>query len=120
MHTEIIKIPKGQSLIRSDEIIDDQAVTLARCTCPECETLDRLPARRQGIPGAFQTTFDAPAPDPADEALYETELAYLTARLIAKYGTADARDIAMIWMGKSQASADSLPLFIGALEPTLF
>lgn len=33
---------------------EPQRNAFGRCTCPECTGLDRLPRRRQGIPGAFQ------------------------------------------------------------------
>lgn len=35
---------------------------LTDCLCSECQTLDALPVRRQGIPGAKQQTFVEPAP----------------------------------------------------------
>jgi hypothetical protein len=31
---------------------------LTRCHCFECEALDKLPARKQGILGSYQMTFD--------------------------------------------------------------
>ena len=73
---------------------------LTRCHCGECAKLDRLPVRRQGIPGAFQMTFD------------HARLAPIDWPEIEPYQGRGPRS--------SQASADSLPLFAGALEPSLF
>jgi hypothetical protein len=70
---------------------------LTRCHCDECGKLDRLPARCQGIPGAFQTTFDH-----------------------TSHGSGTAAPQRAYFAAKPQSTADSLPLFIGALEPTLF
>jgi hypothetical protein len=70
---------------------------LTRCHCDECGALDRLPARRQGIPGAFQMTFDRTG-----------------------HGSGPSTPQSAYSASKPQATADSLPLFIGALEPTLF
>ena len=66
---------------------------LTRCRCADCIAQDRLPVRRHGIPHAYQTTFAAigSGSGPAQP-----------------FYTAPAK------------SADSLPLFAGALEPTLF
>jgi hypothetical protein len=73
---------------------------LTRCHCAECGKLDRLPARRQGIPGAFQMTFDNRSNAPID--------------------WPEVDPYQPIGPRSKQASPDSLPLFIGALEPTLF
>lgn len=69
---------------------------LTRCTCPECRSLDRLPVRRHGIPGAWQTTFALPA----------------TGSGPAIHSAAAATPAAL--------PADRLPLFAGPLQPTLF
>ena len=72
---------------------------LTRCLCADCIAQDRLPLRRHGIPGAFQMTFDhartAPIAWPEVEPYQPTG-------------------------PRQQASAEHLPLFAGALEPTLF
>jgi hypothetical protein len=75
-----------------------------RCHCDECEKLDRLPARRQGIPGAWQSTllnrmgFNAPEDGWRHDTIYHFNAPN----------------------PKPQATPDALPLFMGALEPTLF
>lgn len=81
---------------------------LTRCYCGECAKLDRLPLRRQGIPGAFQMTFDHRGGGTGPQDDYAAEMA---ARMLARYGNPH---------GPQAPSADALPLFAGALEPTLF
>ena len=63
------------------------------CCCDECERLDRLPVHRHGIPHAKQTTF-----------------------LGAVDGSAPPAQIAY----RQAAAWESLPLFAGDLQPTLF
>lgn len=70
---------------------------LARCRCAECEKLDRLPVRRHGIPGAWQTTFAG-----------------------LSYGSGRCGDSRPAEPHRPALTPDSLPLFAGALEPTLF
>lgn len=81
---------------------------MIRCHCGTCEQLDRLPLRRHGIPGAFQLTFDHSRSGSGPQDDYATEMA---AKMLARYGNPH---------GPQTPSADALPLFAGALEPTLF
>lgn len=69
-----------------------------RCYCPECEKLDQLPTRRQGIPGAYQTTFDH-----ASDGGGRHDTVY-------HFNVPDPR---------REKPVDDLPLF-GGLEPDLF
>jgi hypothetical protein len=67
-----------------------------RCHCAECTKLDRM--RLQGIPGTYQMRLDAvPPAEPGLRYVMENERAM-----------ADAK------------SCDTLPLFMGSLQPTLF
>ena len=70
-------------------------VQIARCHCADCAKLDRLPVRRHGIPHAYQTTF-------------------------AAIGSGSGPAPAQPFFTPPAKSADSLPLFALALEPTLF
>lgn len=79
----------------------------ARCNCDECQRLDRLPLRRQGIPGAWQPNLLSgamhtyiPHPQPSDAEL-DAQLAALAVEV-------------------AQHEHASLPLFAGGLEPSLF
>ncbi len=84
------------------------AAHLTRCTCSECERLDRLPARRQGIPGAVQLTFDGGSQPDHRQDDFAAEMA---AKMIAKYGNP---------LGPFSAPPEAgLPLFEG-LAPCLF
>jgi len=85
---------------------------LTRCHCAECAKLDRLPVRRHGIPHAHQTTFDlnfggsgrwpvAYSIDGDTVTVFELE------------GAGEG-------MPRPAPSTDSLPLFAGPLQPTLF
>lgn len=68
---------------------------LARCHCADCARLDRLPLRRHGIPHAYQTTF-------------------------AAIGSGCGPALPLADLPRPATSPDALPLFAGALEPTLF
>lgn len=64
----------------------------ARCYCAECAKLDRK--RFQGIPGTYQMRLDSVPPA--------------------------ERQAVRIEVPPQCLPADSLPLFVGSLEPTLF
>lgn len=66
---------------------------LTRCTCVDCQRGDALPSHRQGIIGAYQTSFVVDDGQPVLQ---------FSPRGVATLNT------------------DTLPLFVGALEPQLF
>lgn len=92
---------------------------LIRCHCAECTKLDRLPVRRHGIPHAYQTTLDwagsgSARSYPRGERVYGFAGDGVTAFELVPMTAAELRASA------PAPSYESLPLFAGALEPTLF
>lgn len=72
------------------------APAFARCYCPECVKLDRLPVRRHGIPHAWQPSLLSAGPVPAPRPDVDEGVP------------------------PPAPSVDALPLFAGELEPSLF